>query len=236
MKTHLIFDVDGTLTPSRQQINTTFASEFLAICCDCSVSLVSGSDYEKTCEQLTPSILQSTHYVFSAAGNQVRRAGQLIHNESWTPPQNILDYLSNLVVASKFSLRTGRHIETRPGSINFSIVGRNATLGERKLYAQWDMLCKEREQLAQQINNTFPEVEAYVGGEISIDISARGSNKSQVIKWFDAQDHLVFFGDRTAPGGNDHPLAQAIQARRGVVYTVKSWQQTRELLQILFNY
>jgi phosphomannomutase len=98
------------------------------------------------------------------------------------------------------------------------------------------MLCKEREQLAQQINNTFPEVEAYVGGEISIDISARGSNKSQVIKWFDAQDHLVFFGDRTAPGGNDHPLAQAVQARRGVVYTVKSWQQTRELLQILFNY
>ena len=35
-------------------------------------------------------------------------------------------------------MRSGKHIEERPGLVNFSVVGRNATFGERKLYIEYD--------------------------------------------------------------------------------------------------
>lgn len=236
MATHYLFDVDGTLTASRQKIDPTFASEFLAICCEHSVSLVTGSDYQKTCEQLNPAIINAAHYIFNCSGNQVRQHSQIVHQSSWMADANLVAWLDTQLHASKFILRTGNHLETRPGSINFSIVGRNATLSERKLYINWDKQTNERLHLVNQINQQFSDVEAYIGGETGIDISARGLNKSQVVNWFDVHDKLVFFGDQTAPGGNDYPLAQTIKDRFGVLYSVSSWTQTRELLQILFNY
>jgi phosphomannomutase len=236
MATHYLFDVDGTLTPSRQNIDTIFASEFLAICCDHNVSLVTGSDYKKTCEQLNPAIINATHYIFNCSGNQVRYRNKIVYESTWTAPSNLLAWLNAQLTTSKFVLRTGNHTETRTGSINFSVVGRNATLAERKLYINWDQQTKERLHLVNQINKQFTDIEASIGGETGIDISARGLNKSQVISWFDTKDKLIFFGDCTAPGGNDYPLAQALKHRLGVVYTVHSWTQTRELLQILFNY
>ena len=47
-----IFDIDGTLTPSRQQIDTSFQAFMIIFCCKYPVYLVTGSDREKTVEQL----------------------------------------------------------------------------------------------------------------------------------------------------------------------------------------
>ena len=74
--------------------------------------------------------------------------------------------------------RTGLHIEKRPGMVNFSVVGRNATLGERKLYARFDSVDKERIRIAKEFKTQFPNLEAVVGGETGIDIFPKGSDKS----------------------------------------------------------
>ena len=42
-----IFDVDGTLTPSRKQMHTGFSAEFLIFCCKFDTYLVTGSDKDK---------------------------------------------------------------------------------------------------------------------------------------------------------------------------------------------
>ena len=47
-----IFDVDGTLTPSRQTIDSDFASFFKKFCRENSVYLITGSDRNKTIEQV----------------------------------------------------------------------------------------------------------------------------------------------------------------------------------------
>ena len=49
-----IFDVDGTLTDSRQQIDLSFEPYMIKFCCKYDVYLVTGSDRAKTIEQLTP--------------------------------------------------------------------------------------------------------------------------------------------------------------------------------------
>ena len=48
-----IFDVDGTLTPSRQIIDEEFLSFFFRFTFNNEVYLVTGSDREKTIEQIT---------------------------------------------------------------------------------------------------------------------------------------------------------------------------------------
>ena len=47
-----IFDVDGTLTPSRKQMDIGFSSEFLIFCCKYDTYFVTGSDKAKTVEQV----------------------------------------------------------------------------------------------------------------------------------------------------------------------------------------
>ena len=47
-----IFDVDGTLTDSRQQIDLSFEAYMIKFCCNYDVYIVTGSDREKTVDQL----------------------------------------------------------------------------------------------------------------------------------------------------------------------------------------
>ena len=47
-----IFDVDGTLTPSRQVIDSAFQAFMIIFCCKHDVYLVTGSDRQKTVDQL----------------------------------------------------------------------------------------------------------------------------------------------------------------------------------------
>ena len=111
---------------------------------------------------------------------------------------------------SKFVLRTGNHIEERPGMVNFSIVGRNATLGERKLYVKWDENNLERKHIAAQFNFRFPKLKAVIGGETGMDIFPKGYDKSQIIRDFDPTDTLHFFGDAMTLNGNDYPLMKVL--------------------------
>ena len=115
--------------------------------------------------------------------------------------------------------------------VNFSVVGRNATLGERKLYVEWDHKTEERVWIAEKFNLIFPGLQATVGGETGIDIAPKGADKSQILRDFDNNDTLHFFGDAIFPGGNDMPLAEAIvKQSNGTFYKVSDWKDTWEIL------
>lgn len=227
MANKFIFDVDGTLTPSRQHIDSEFNKWFTEFCMNNDVYLVTGSDYAKTREQLGDRLLRWPVFVYNCSGNEVWAKGELIRTQSWDAPQELYDILHGWLDASKFPARMGQHIEKRSGMINFSIVGRGATLGERKLYVGWDTANRERESIAYQINSTFDNITATVGGETGIDIHPTGWDKSQILSDFNLkEDTLYFFGDKTLPGGNDYPLAKLLKN----VYQITEWRQTWETL------
>src|SRR6056297_3214397 len=157
-----IFDVDGTLTPSRQKIDPKFKEWFTEFCISNDVYLVTGSDYAKTQEQLGDRLLQWPLFVFNCSGNEVWAKGELQSKREWTPPQELYNLLQGWLESSKFSIRTGKHFEERTGMINFSIVGRNASIDERKVYVDWDIANRERETIAFQINSQFEDITATV--------------------------------------------------------------------------
>lgn len=227
-----IFDVDGTLTPSRSKIDEDFKDYFLNFINNNETYLITGSDYSKTVEQLGEHICKSVKKIYNCSGNDVWEKGVNVHTNTWTLEQDVKDWLENKLKSSNFVLRTGNHIEARPGSINFSIVGRNATLKERTLYKEWDSLNNEREKISAEFNHTFKKLEARIGGETGIDIYPKGYDKSQIIRDFSKEHKLYFFGDKITPGGNDYPLASAItKNNRGMWVNVAGWRQTYETLQ-----
>ena len=224
-----IFDVDGTLTPSRQGIDKRFAVWLRNFCLDNDVYLVTGSDKPKTVEQIGETIYNLCKCVYNCNGNDVWEKGKRVHTNEWTLPEDAHEWLSVQLTESDFSIRTGLHFEHRPGMVNFSVVGRNATLEQRAAYVDFEVWNGERRKIADAFNTMFPNLEAKVGGETGIDIAPKGADKSQILVDFDDDDFIVFFGDAMHEGGNDYPLA--LSNYNGINYHVKGWSETWEILQ-----
>jgi|TARA_B100000085_G_scaffold245878_1_gene239303 phosphomannomutase len=221
-----IFDVDGTLTPSRKKIDPDFLIFFNSFALANEVYLVTGSDRDKTIEQITHLLYCNCKRVYNCAGNDVYEGDVSVYRNDWTLPLEAREHLNEELLQSTFPVRTGIHIEERPGCVNFSIVGRGANQTERLVYSDWDEIKGERRAIAERFNKKFPELHAFVGGVTGVDISDKGSDKSQIIR--DFQDGgVVFYGDRMEEQGNDKPLADAILNNKlGEVVSVTGWKDT----------
>ena len=78
----------------------------------------------------------------------------------------------------------------------------------------------------------FPWLDATIGGEISIDIYERGSDKGQILDDLNGEK-FTFFGDNLFPGGNDYAIQEAAIEKKlkgNEFHHVKSWKDTRNLL------
>ena len=229
-----IFDVDGTLTPSRGKIDEKFSQFFFDFCTLNHVYLVTGSDKPKTVEQIGNVIYGMAKRVYNCSGSEVWEGSRQIKADEWKIPMHVKTWLQDKLEESSFPLRTGLHIEGRSGMVNFSVVGRNATLGERKLYVKHDIENNERNLIAELFEERFPKIQAKVGGETGIDIFPLGSDKSQILRDFDPNDELHFFGDAMHPAGNDYPLKKImLDNDLGICYNVRDYVHTWELLKTL---
>ena len=226
-----IFDVDGTLTPSRKQIDHSFWAFFLKFCCSNDVYLVTGSNREKTVEQLGLDICYRAKRVYNCSGSDVYERDVNVYRDDWELPKDVERFLEDELAYSCFPIRNGNHIERRPGGINFSILGRDKDpmLG-REEYIKWDKERLEREDIADRIRNHFPELNVQVGGQTGLDISNK--DKSQILRDFSKDDDIHFFGDMMEEGQNDYPLAMGIvNNMMGTAYNVSDWKETRTLLE-----
>ena len=211
MKKIYIFDMDGTLTPSRRSMTKDF-EEFFRVWADShTFFLVSGSNLEKIKEQVPEYILDLSEGVFTCGGNQLWLEGKLSYNHEFKPQKDLLDFLKAKLQDSPYPVRSGNNIEDRGSMLNFSVVGRDCTLEDRLKYFKYDCEARERENISNEICSTWKNLDAVIGGQISIDITPKGMNKSQVlseVKKFYSNEKYIFIGDRTMKGGNDYPLAK----------------------------
>jgi len=227
-----IFDVDGTLTPSRKKIEPEFAEFFQDFIKNNHVSLVTGSDRDKTLDQVTPEIYNSCKRVYNCSGSDVYEGDLIVYRNEWELPKNVERFLQDELDFSQFPVRNGNHIERRPGGVNFSILGRDSDpmLG-RKEYISWDRIHSERKFIALRVIDMFPDITVALGGQTGIDIGPKGSDKSQILRDFDKTDDVHFFGDMMQEGQNDWPLAMAIvDNMMGSCYNVKDYKETWKLL------
>ena len=239
-----IFDFDGTLTPSRSRMNTEFALFFEDFVSTFECYMITGSDREKTLEQIPKPIYDMCIKVYQCSGNHVFQRDKELYKSDWTLPDKHRWWLLAELSDSGFYRKTGQHFDQRIGLVNFSIPGRNCNIEERAMYKQWDEHKKEREGIADRFNERWYRQEwwdisadlviATVAGETGIDITPHMMGKEQIVKNFDATK-VVFFGDKTMPGGNDYALAAKLEREGGKVIAVNSWEDTFKCLQKIQN-
>ena len=226
-----IFDVDGTLTPARGIMDSEFQDLFVEFASSHPCYLISGSDRPKTYEQVGRQVYDSCKAVYQCNGAEVWEGLHRVRSTNWTPSHEIKSALKNMAHHSRSPIKTDKFIEVRTGMINFSTVGRACTQEQREQYHLWDQKTQERKYLALAFEKKFPELNAVVGGQISIDIYPKGMNKSIIANDLKDEYELVFFGDKTKYGGNDYPLAMMIHlADLGITHHVENWEAAKDLL------
>ena len=226
-----IFDVDGTLTPSRGQIDGQFKAHFMNLAIHNNFYLATGSDKEKTIEQIGDDLFSMAKKVYNCSGNDVYEGNNNLYQSKWKISESLEALLNKCLDKSKYPTKTGLHIEQRTGMVNFSVVGRNADHTQRKDYFNFDNQTGEREFIAKLINKADKSVTAQVAGETGIDIYERNKDKGQILRDFTKEDKVFFFGDKMDEGGNDYPLAR--KNTLGYNIKVKNWEDTYSRLLLL---
>ena len=236
-----IFDVDGTLTPSRLRMTKEFAKFFDNWSSKNKYYLVTGSDLDKTKEQVPIAYMDRAEAIFTCCGNQMWRNNELIYNNKFKPPEDLIKFLWEKVNDSWCPIRIGNHIEDRGSLLNFSVVGRDCNQEQREEYYKWDSLNGERKEIARTIGFRWPELDAVIGGQISIDIYPKGNDKSQILDII-KQDRLVkpdeyiFIGDGIEKGGNDYPLAHLMNKKDNCsTFQTDGWEHTMQILEKLID-
>ncbi len=227
-----LFDVDGTLTPSRKPIVEDFKKYFkfwinTQQSSGNKVYFITGSDKDKTIEQVGKDLWMLVDGSYQNSGNQLFCKGELIFESDWEMCDQLEKVVTGLIEQSGWYGTADNNIEKRVGMVNISTIGRECTHKQRADYYEWDKENLERETIADIIRSNFEEVDAVIGGEISIDIYPKGKDKSQILGCLEGKN--IFFGDNCYLGGNDHTIAEASYEK----YHVADWTQTRDILAVI---
>ena len=246
MKKIFIFDVDGTLTPSRLPMTEEFQKFFKEWARKNRFYLVTGSNIEKLQEQMEGLEIHADG-IFTCCGNEYWQSDpavhpkhcDLIYSNKFKPPKDLIKYLELELKYSPYKKQCGNHIEDRGSMVNFSIVGRDCNQEQREEYYKLDKEKVERKIIAQAIKEKFPDLDAVIGGQISIDIYPKGNDKSQVLNVIEQErlvttNEYIFIGDGIENGGNDYPLAELMDNTEICDwYHTKGWEHTKEILESL---
>ena len=234
-----LFDVDGTLTNSREIIKDEMKDFLYKLKNNINfhIGFVGGSNLEKQREQLTEEVFNLFHYKFPENGMVAYENNDMINNvsffdfideESYKRFINFcLKYISEIDLPKK----RGTFIELRRGMVNISPIGRNCTKEEREEFYEFDKKNKIRENMVKVLKREFSAVplDYAIGGRISIDVFPKGMNKTYCLKLIKKEryEKIYFFGDRTFEGGNDYELFNHPDV---IGYSVKNPEDTIKFL------
>lgn len=240
MKTIYLFDVDGTLTPARKQMEMGFRNFFSKFCEEFPVYFVTGSDRPKLDEQLPIDIRNAAQGIFTCAGTEFWRKADLVDQRHHEFDKELISTLERIIDLSPYKGRYGKHFEFRTGMVNVSIPGRNIPREGREAYYHWDRAYGERQAIIKSLARFFPEYTVAAGGQISVDVCPKGWTKAQVLtrlKTWHPDCRFVFFGDKMGADGNDRPLADVIWADSAdnQAISVEDPQQTQTMLEAIYR-
>jgi phosphomannomutase len=223
----IVFDLDGTLAPSKSVADKTMANLLLRLLEKKKVAVIGGGKYSLFQMQLLNRLPKrdarlSNFFLFPTTSNAFYR-----YKNGW---KNV--YTLSLSQSEKLGIKKafretlkeikyvppqktyGVILEDRGTQVSFSPLGQDivTALGNEgiRLKEKWK---KEnnplRFKIAKLVGKKLPKLEVHVGGLTTIDVTRKGIDKAygvrQIKKMLKIQiKDMLFVGDALYPGGNDY--------------------------------
>lgn len=255
VKTIVLFDMDGTLTPPRQPMEQGMLETLDTLKPYTDVGIVSGSSMDYITEQardfldafmMHPEI--GNTYIMPCNGTQLyanTSAGyKMVTSNDMKSKLGVKTFNSLIRVISQLQLwamessptlpLTGTFIQYRDSMINWSPSGRDASPYVRNMFVELDNNGEFRKQLRRMLYAAMDMYGVYgvdvtLGGSTSLDIYPEGWDKTYALSHLEEYDQVIFIGDKCMPGGNDHTIFEKLRPQ-GNAYSVGGPHETIELI------
>lgn len=219
MKKLFVFDLDGTLAPSKSALPDEVASLLGDLLDVMKVAVISGGSWTQFETQLLANLPKhgdlANLVLLPTCGTQF-----FVYEDGWRQvyaetlsdeeKKEITDALNTAL--DDTGLRTkkpyGEIIEDRGSQITLSALGQQAPLEEKE---KWDPDHSKRQAIIEKLTPMLPQFAVRMGGTTSIDVTKPGIDKAYGIEKLQEQlsltkDEMIFAGDAIFPGGNDYPV------------------------------
>ncbi|MES2215985.1 MAG: HAD-IIB family hydrolase [Patescibacteria group bacterium] len=235
----VIFDLDGTLAPSKSPIEDEMGQLLIKLLGFVKVAIISGGGYPQFQTQLLGRLPHGLAYytnllLLPASGTSLYTwKGDWHQNYSEEIPiedrKRIISTLARAMQGFVNEEKSyGPIIEDRLSQITFSGMGQSAPLSKKIV---WDSDHKKRQKIVEIIAPKLPEYDCRIGGTSSIDITHKGVNKAYGIRKLEQYldldaSQILFVGDALFHGGNDFPA----RATGVDCISVKNPTETQQLI------
>lgn len=216
----IIFDLDGTLAPSKSPIEPDMAELLVKLLTRKKVVIISGGGYPQFETQLLRALPHDSQnlsnlLIMPTSGTRLFTwqgtwREQYAEHLSLKEKEKVMSSLNLALKQAGYvppEKTYGQLIEDRGSQITFSALGQNAPLEAK---ASWDPTREKRQKIISFLQTRIPEFDTRLGGTTSIDITKRGVNKGYGIRRLEEYlkmplENMVFIGDALYQGGNDYP-------------------------------
>ncbi len=225
----IVFDLDGTLAPSKSVVDADMAELLKELLNKKKVAVISGGEIKQfTLELLAPLEHMEVNYenlfIFPTCSSVFYK----YENNEWclvyanylteVEVKKIEDAFKQAYLEIGYVDPTktyGEVIENRKSQISFSALGQDvvSVLGSEGIAMKeaWRDNNDIRPQMAEVLKRLLPEFEVRIGGLTTIDVTQKGIDKAYGVRQIEQHldmpiSKMLFIGDALFEGGNDHPV------------------------------
>ena len=222
MKKLIVFDLDGTLAPSKSSLAPQTAGLLRDLLDIIKVAVISGGAWTQFEMQLLTDLpknsLLANLSLLPTCGTkffQYNGTWEELYSEDLTAAEKrkIRDSLDRAAGEAGYRAKKvwGEVIEDRGSQVTYSALGQQAPLAEKE---EWDPDFAKRKKITAILETLIPEFSIRIGGATSIDVTKPGIDKAYGIGKLRDTLHLsikemIYIGDALFPGGNDYPAEEA---------------------------
>lgn len=248
------FDVDDTLTASKQAVNKQMAQSLCDLSKHKKIAIITGGKLDQIKNQIIYHLPcqgqpEKNFYILPISGVDMHQFNTETHEWEFvysfqfdeSDKRRIIQALNEALEEVEFDFneeRWGERTEDRGGQISFSALGQSAPPEAKKV---WDPDKSKRKKIQAALQPKIDDIaDALIGGTTTIDITKKGVDKGygveQMSRYLDIPiSDMLFIGDALYDGGNDHPVVRtgidtiAVDGSDGTV------EDTREVIEKIIN-
>jgi phosphomannomutase len=222
MKKLIVFDLDGTLAPSKSSVDAEMLTLLHDLLRVVKVAVISGGAWPQFEKQLLSNLphdecLANLSLLPTCGTKFFQYAGEWkeLYSEDLTSDEKerIVSCLKTAVETAGIHVDKtwGETIEDRGSQITFSALGQQAPLEEKE---KWDADFAKRKKIKVILDGDLSQFSVRMGGATSIDITKPGIDKAYGIRKLRdilgiSLKEMIYVGDALFVGGNDYPVKQA---------------------------